>query len=506
MSKRQTGSGPTVRVTVGSRGGREVFRAAREAADGGVDIRQVGPTGATHREPLVAMTLDGRTAMYGGVTPSGVRGLLGSFPDELLEPPAEAIGEGDALPLPSEGPLATGERRVLARCGCVDPTDTSPVGDTDPDTLESIARQTGVLGRGRADAADGPVVEAWDEAREADGDPVVVVNGNDADPNADADRLLLESDPASVLDGAFAIAEVVDATDVVVFIGDRHGIARSRLGALSDALAESEAPVGPGDFEVVTGPNDFEVGEPTMALEALEGNDRIEARRRPPGPATYGLYGRPTVVHTPRTLAQLRELVRAEAAKDHVGAPDDPGTRLVTVCGDSHRATVELPTDASLSGALDAVDSSGPGGRQEFEMACVGGQFGGLTRSLDVPASADAMAAADLGENGVVELFDDSRCAVAFAGRRARFAEERNCGRCVPCREGSKQLQEKLRDVYDGEYDAAGLRELLRSMRDTSICRFGVAAARPARTAIEEFEPEFLAHADGRCPSGECEP
>lgn len=505
MSKGKTEAGPTVRVTVGSRGGGEVFRVAREAADESVDVRQVGPTGATHREPLVAMTLDGRTAVYGGVTPSGIRGLLGPFPDELLEPPAEAVGEGHALPRPSAGPLATGERRVLARCGWADPTDPTPVGDTEPDALESVARETDVLGRGRADAADGAVVEEWDEAREADGDPVVVVNGNDADPNADADRLLLESDPASVLDGAFAVAEVVGAADVVVFLGERHGVARSRLGELSDALAASESSVRPGDFEVATGPDDFEVGEPTMALEALEGNDRIEARRRPPGPATYGLYGRPTVIHTPRTLAQLRELVRAEAAKDHVGAPDDPGTRLVTVCGDSPRATVELPTDASLSRALDAVEDLGPAGGVEFEMACVGGQFGGVTRSLDVPANADAMAAADLADNGIVELFDDSRCAVAFAGRRARFAEERNCGRCVPCREGSKQLQEKLRDVYDGEYDAAGLRELLRSMRDTSICQFGVAAARPTRTAMDEFEPEFLAHADGRCPSGECE-
>ncbi|NHN49134.1 NADH dehydrogenase FAD-containing subunit [Halostella sp. JP-L12] len=506
MPKRTEGAGPTVRVTVGSRGGGDVFRAAREAADAGVDVRQVGPTGATWREPLVAMTRDGRTAVYGGVTPTGVRGLLNPFPDELLEPPAETVGDGDALPWPSEGPLAAGERRVLARCGWVDPTDPAPMGETDPEALKSVARETGVRGRGRADAADGPVVEEWDEAREADGDPVVVVNGNDADPNADADRLLLESDPASVVDGALAVADVVGATDVVAFLGERHDLARSRLDALKENLKSSTVSVGPGTFEVATGPDAFEVGEPTMALEALEGNDRIEARRRPPGPATYGLYGRPTVVHTPRTVAQLREAVRAEAAKDHVGAPDDPETWLVTVCGDSPRATVELPTDASLSRALDAVDRPGPSDGLDFEMACVGGQFGGLTRSLDVPANADAMAAADLGENGVVELFDGSRCAVAVAGRRARFAEERNCGRCVPCREGSKQLQEKLRDVYDGDYDAAGLRELLRSMRDTSLCQFGVAAARPTRTAMDEFEPEFLAHADGRCPSGECEP
>jgi NADH-quinone oxidoreductase subunit F len=94
---------------------------------------------------------------------------------------------------------------------------------------------------------------------------------------------------------------------------------------------------------------------------------------------------------------------------------------------------------------------------------------------------------------------------VAFAGERARFAEEENCGRCVPCREGSTQLTELLREVYEGSYRPEALRELMGVMESTSICAFGVDAPRPVRTAMAEFEQEFEAHAAGRCPAGDCE-
>ena len=104
----------------------------------------------------------------------------------------------------------------------------------------------------------------------------------------------------------------------------------------------------------------------------------------------------------------------------------------------------------------------------------------------------------------MVELLGERRCLVALVGERARTASEENCGRCVPCREGSKQLTELLREVYDGDYDGAGIRELGRVMRRTSICDFGSEAPRPVLTAMNAFEEEFSAHADGRCPAGVC--
>jgi NADH-quinone oxidoreductase subunit F len=242
-------------------------------------------------------------------------------------------------------------------------------------------------------------------------------------------------------------------------------------------------------LRVETGPDEYRAAEPTMALEALEGNNRLEARLRPPGPAEVGLDGRPTAIHTPRTRAQV------------VGALDDDPTRLVTVDGDvAAPATVELPTGATLADAAGAVDPE-----RSVRAACVGGEFGGLTADLDVSLTVESLTGADLGTEGVVELLAEGRCSVAFAGERARFAEEENCGRCVPCREGTQQLTALLREVYEGSYRADALDELIGVMASSSICAFGVDAPRPVRTAMAEFEREFEAHAAGCCPAGACD-
>jgi NADH-quinone oxidoreductase subunit F len=235
-----------------------------------------------------------------------------------------------------------------------------------------------------------------------------------------------------------------------------------------------------------------------MALEALEGSDRLEARLRPPGPTAHGLFGRPTLVHTPRTLATVREVARRPESFDVDAA--DPGTRLVTASGDVDAvATVELPTSGTLAAAAAAVALD-----DGHAFACVGGRFGGLTDSLAVAPSAPALAAAGLGTDGGVEFHAEGTCPVALVGRRARLASEDNCGRCVPCREGSTQLTGLLRDVYGGDFDDDAIRELCRTMRVSSVCDFGRHAVRPTLTAMAAFETDFRAHADGRCPAGAC--
>lgn len=487
----------TLRVTVDA-DGEATLDAAREAASA-VAVRETGPVGVAALDPLCLATRDGRTAFHPRASPDRVETLLatledGGVPTEGASAVVDHAADASALPLPAEGPLAVGDRQVLGRCGWVDPTvppaeRASDRAATDPASVRDRVESVGVLGRGRADAAtDAPVAGAWERAHAADGDPAVVVSGHEADPLVDGDRLLLSGAASEVLDGALAVAGAVGATDVVVVVpDDRAGDRVERAAGTFDA-----------GIDVVAGPDSFLAGEPTVALEALEGSDRLEARRTPPGPAEYGLYGRPTVLHTPRTAAAVRAAVLGDVPGRDAA---DPGTRLVTVGGDvAAPATVELPTDVPLSRALAAVEGDGAG------LFCVGGRFGGLTRSLDVPASAPALSGADLGTNGAVEVLGEGRCPVAAAGERARFAREENCGRCVPCREGSVQVHELLREVYEGRFPDDELRELGRTMRATSACGFGVAAARPVLTAIEEFERAFRAHAEGRCPAGECEP
>ncbi|WP_306057440.1 NADH-ubiquinone oxidoreductase-F iron-sulfur binding region domain-containing protein [Natronococcus wangiae] len=508
-----------IRVSAGSRSRRREQRALddiRSAADE-ARVIETGPTGIRSLEPLVLLTRDDRTAFYPAPVTGRLESLVetlerGDLPTDDAAAVVEHDSEPSSLPTPDDGPLSVGRRRVLGRCGWIEPASVpdetaAELASDRPDDARSRVRDVGLLGRGRGDwSTDEPVTDEWElasEAADADDarDPVVVVNANDSDDRNETDRILLEAAPGEVLDGALAVAELVGAEDVVVYCNEADDRARERVHEAARAAEETlherlDRETRP---EVVVGPNRYIAGEPTMALEAMEGNDRLEARLRPPTPAEHGLYGRPTVIHTPRTMAQIR---RAMLRPEEFDADDaDPGTRLVTVTGDvDATATVELPTGGTLADVREAVEIDG-----QFKMACVGGQFGGFTRSLSHSPSAAGLASAGLGTEGVVELLNDDRCVLATAGRRANFAMEENCGRCVTCREGTQELTNMLRDVYDGEYQDVKIRELTRVMRETSICDFGRSAIRPAVTGMREFETEVAAHTDGRCPSGECE-
>jgi NADH-quinone oxidoreductase subunit F len=515
----RTDGNVVVRVSAGSRCRRRTRRVLDElrAAADDVNVVETGPTGIRGWEPLVVATRDDRSAFYPAAAAGDLDSLIetlerGGFPTDDAAAVVKHDPEPESLPTPETGPLSVGTRRTLGHCGWIEPASApeesaAELASDRPDDVLSTIRSLGLLGRGRGDwSTDEPVVEEWTLARELgeanddERDPVVVVNANDSDERNATDRTLLEAVPGEVLDGAVAVAELVGADDVVVYCNEADERAgecvREAVRAAEDRLL--------GDLgretlpEIVVGPNQYIAGEPTMALEAMEGNDRLEARLRPPSPAEHGLYGRPTIIHTPRTLAQVRRAMLHPEAFDADDA--DPGTRLFTVGGDVDApATVELRTGASLAAVREAVETEG-----RFKMACVGGQFGGFTRSLEHSPSAPALAGAGLGTEGVIELLNDDRCVLATAGRRSNFAMEENCGRCVTCREGSKQLTHMLRDIYHGTYDDGTIRELTRVMGETSICDFGRSAIRPAATGMREFETEITAHTEGRCPSGEC--
>ncbi|MDF9748523.1 NADH-ubiquinone oxidoreductase-F iron-sulfur binding region domain-containing protein [Natrinema salsiterrestre] len=495
------GGPPIVRVSaaVAADRGDRISTAARDAADS-VRVVRTGPTGIAELEPLVLATDGGLTGFFHSPSPSTVRDLVTELESgEVPTARADAIVEHDAdtrsLPIPDNGPLSTGHRLVLGPCGWVDPLDPADYALSPTERDAGGSADAGIIARGRGDAvADEPAADAWERARETDGDPVVVVNVNESDGRQQADRTLLAGAPIAVLDGVAAVAEYVGAEDAVIYLNERETELQHHVRQAVDAV-EDELSVAP---DVVAGPDEYRAGAPTAALEVMEGADRIEPRRQPPTPAEYGLYGRPTVVHTPRTFAQIQRALRTPKSLD-AEAPD-PGTRLVTVTGDVETpATVELDSGTTLEATRDAVSMNG-----SFKMACVGGVFGGITTDLDVRPTASSLTAAGLGTDGVVELLSDDRCAVATAGKRARFASEENSGRCVPGREGTKQLTELLREIYRGSFESDEIRELGRVMARSSNCQIGTRAPRPVVTAMDEFEPEFRVHADGRCPNGTC--
>ncbi len=469
------------------------------------EVISVGSTGLPAIEPLVMVTERGTTALYTGCSPDRIREIVertvaeNTLADESAadgdETPDAVVEHDPATTRLPEAPIAgldTGVRQVLGGCGWrrpTDPADHEAAGGFGEYATESVLDVADTLcGRGWGDLChDDPVGETWETVRETDGDPAVVVNGH----GSAADTLLLASTPFDVLAGAVAAAETVGARGVIVYLSAADTNAIETVRTAAERYPDSAVAI-----DVVTGPDEYRAAEPTMALEAIEGNHRLEARLRPPGPETVGLHGRPTLIHTPRTLAQLSVALRAGDNRGEKNRRRER-TRLTTVDGDVETtATVELPETASLSSALDAVALTNGLGA-----ARVGGQFGGITADLDVAVDPESLAARDLGTEGAVHVLGDDRCVVEFVGRTAAFAAEENCGRCVPCREGTTQLVELLRAVYDGQYDAHKIEELVRVMSTSSICAFGVHAGRPVRTAMGEFEDAFESHANGRCPA-----
>ncbi|MFB6309924.1 MAG: NADH-ubiquinone oxidoreductase-F iron-sulfur binding region domain-containing protein [Salinirussus sp.] len=454
-----------------------------------VEVRPVGPTGVARHDPFVTATRDGVTACFTNCSPERATNVAakladGTVPTESAADVVEHEGEGRPdFELPG---FSVGTRRVLAGAGWerpASPQDYRKAGGFDTVTSDDILGSAATLrGRGWGDwHQDEPIVEHWRTLHSKDRSPAIVVNAH-----GDLDAFLCESVPLKILEGACLAAQVTNASRIIVYLSTEATAAVEHTEAAGAAYPEPPAPI-----TVETGPAVYRAGEPTMALEALEGNHRLEARLRTPGRLPM-LAGQPALVHTARTLAHLATSVRAGEAST---------TRVVSIGGDVPApATVELSTETPLSAALDAVENG-----EEFKAACVGGRFGGLTDTLDVRPTPDALSAADLGTEGSIELLGPDRCVLSFIGRRANFAAEANCGRCVPCREGSKQLVGLLRDVYDGDFEQEGISELVRTMHGASLCAFGVEAARPARTALEGFEWEVAAHADGRCPTGTCE-
>ena len=482
MMTRIPGETPVVRIAAAEPPG----DSAAQERDGDRAIVEVGSTGVPALEPLVLVTEGGETAYYTACSADRIDAIIDGTagdPDAVVEHDPETA----SLPAAPLSGLEAGRRRVLAGCGWRRPTspaDHEAAGGFEPIDPEAVLDVgTTLRGRGWGDLCqDEFVADTWETVRAADGDPAVVVNAH----GTAADTLLLSSVPFEVLEGAVAAGQAVGATRILVYASAADGRVVETARQAAEAYPECPIP-----FDVVTGPDRYRAAEPTMALEALEGNHRLEARLRPPGPETVGLHGQPTLLHTPRTLAQLSVARRAGAAQR---------TRLTTVDGDVETpATVETTEREPLSTALEAVTVEGT-----FKAARVGGRFGGLTDDLGVAADPTELAAADLGTEGALYVLNEGRCLVEFVGQTAQFAAEENCGRCVPCREGTSQLAGLLRELYDGSYPADDIEELLRVMSTSSICAFGVEAARPIRTAMATFESTFEAHADGRCPAGQC--
>lgn len=386
------------------------------------------------------------------------------------EPPAHEARPAGPIPRSSLVDPPAVLRHVLGR-------DVDPLADYDlPGGAEILERVLASGLRGRGGAAY-PTGQKWRVARDTPAaDRWVVCNGDEGDPGAYVDRLLLEEAPHSVLAGMVACARAIGAGRGVVFVRGEYPEAAQRMRAAVQ-VAEARGLLGELRVSVMRGAGSYVAGEETALLRAIEGL-RAEPWVKPPYPAERGLEGLPTVVQNVETLSLVPEIVRA-------GGAGAAGARRKAVClaGAIRRpGVVEIELGTPLRRVLEEAGGGAPEGRP-WKMALVGGPMGRVVPAaeLDVPLSYDGLPG--MGHGGVV-LLDTSVRARTLAEHLFTFAAAESCGNCAPCRIGTSQLASRP--------DRAGLERLMDTLEMGSLCGFGQGVPRPLRDLLRHFPSEMF--------------
>jgi NADH-quinone oxidoreductase subunit F len=535
-------------------GAMKVFEAlVREAADQGVDL-------------AVDLDLEERRSRDGLLTRSGCQGfcqmgpLLSVEPDGLLyckvrpgdlaEIVRETLVHGRAVerllyrdsatgsPCRGRGDIpfyARQRRTVLKACGSLDPEDIreylaqggyrAAARAFTAMTSEGVCREildSGLRGRG---GGGFPTGRKWELARIQPGPgKYVVCNGDEGDPGAFMDRAVMEGNPHAVLEGMLIAARAIGANEGYVYVRAEYPLAVARMRrAVRDAgnlglLGDDLFGTGLGfRIQVMEGAGAFVCGEETALLASIEGR-RGMPMPKPPFPAQRGLDGKPTVINNVETLATV-PLILAEgaAAFRAVGTAGSPGTKTFALTGHvRNTGLIEVPFGTTLRHIVDRVGGgvTGPDGAADpegFKAVQIGGPSGGcLTRDhLDLPMDFDQLTriGAMVGSGGLV-VMNRSTCMVQVARFFMQFTQNESCGKCVPCREGTRQMLALLDDIIEGRADAGTLpllATLAQNVKLGALCGLGKTAPNPVLSTLEHFRDEYEAHVLRKvCPSRQC--
>ncbi len=510
-----------------------VERAVREAGRG--TAKAVGCGGMCHREPLVEVVEDGRSVLYTRVTPEAVPAIVRRhlrprrlstrvrwLADSLRDDGASREAEG------VEAEAGTAPRVVLENCGRLDPSSLddalalgayealrSAATDLTPDEVVERISASGLRGRG---GAGFPTGRKWALARRQPAPRYVIANGDEGDPGAFMDRLVLESDPHRVVEGLALAAFAVGAEEGFFYVRAEYPLAVRRV---REAIRQAEERGLLGEralggrlrlrLEVREGAGAFVCGEETALVASLEGR-RGMPRLRPPYPAERGFRGRPTVINNVETLACVPWILRhGPEAFAAMGTASSKGTKVFALAGKvRHGGLIEVPMGATIREIVEELGGGVPGGRR-LKAVQLGGPSGGcLPASLgDTPVDYEALrrSGAIMGSGGLVVL-DDRDCMVDIARFFLRFTCDESCGKCTFCRIGTRRMLEILDRLCEGrgrEEDLANLEELADRVSRTSLCGLGQTAPNPVLTSLRYFREEFEAHVrDRRCPAGRC--
>ncbi len=364
------------------------------------------------------------------------------------------------------------------------------------DTAELIAevKKSNLRGRGGAGFNCGM---KWSFAAGAHADQkYVICNADEGEPGTYKDRLIMENDPHTLIEGMAICAQAIGATQGYIYLRGEYPFL---VGTLNTAIEQAKEKGLLKDFaiDVRSGAGAYVCGEETALIESIEGK-RGEPRFKPPYPPTEGLWSKPTIVNNVETFANIPVIIEKGAAwYAGIGNPAYPGTKVFTLTGDiNNRTFFEVPTNTTIREIVFQFGGGIPGGKK-FKAVQIGGTSGAFIPEslLDTPVAFDSMSAigATLG-SGATFVIDESRDIVDVAARIAGFFEHESCGKCAPCREGTARAAELMAKINEGRgssKDIALLEKLGTVMSYSCLCGLGQAAPAPVLTTIKHFKADY---------------
>ncbi len=419
-------------------------------------------------------------------------------------------------------------RLALRNCGAINPEDINEyiavegyqalakaLTEMTPDEVIQTVLDSGLRGRG---GAGFPTGRKWMFAKAPAPKKYVVCNADEGDPGAFMDRSILEGDPHTVIEAMAIAGYAIGADEGYVYVRAEYPIAVRRLQKAIDQAREvgllGKNILGTGfnfDMQIRLGAGAFVCGEETALLTSIEGN-RGEPRPRPPFPAVKGLFGKPTVINNVETYANIAQIIRKGADWfKATGTETSTGTKVFALGGKiKHTGLVEVPMGITLREIIYDIGGGIPGGKQ-FKAAQTGGPSGGCIPAinLDTPVDFNSLMAIGsmMGSGGMI-IMDEDNCMVDIAKFFLEFTVDESCGKCVPCRLGTRRMLDILTRITKGEGqdgDIEKLEALAEDLRTSALCALGQTAPNPVVSTLRYFRNEYEAHIyEKRCPAGAC--
>ena len=421
------------------------------------------------------------------------------------------------------------KRIALKNCGVIDPEQIDEYIAFDgykalekvltsmkPDEVIDVISKSGLRGRG---GAGFPTGKKWSFAKNEKSDQkYVICNADEGDPGAFMDRSILEGDPNCVLEAMAIAGYAIGANQGYIYVRAEYPIAVDRLkiainqareyGLLGKNIFNSGFDF---DIDIRLGAGAFVCGEETALLESIEGK-RGQPRVKPPYPASQGLFGKPTIINKVETLANVTKIILNGADWfASIGTENSKGTKVFALGGNVNNVgLVEVPMGTTLREIVFDIGGGIPNGRK-FKAAQTGGPSGGCipAEHLDTPIDYESLSSIGsmMGSGGLI-VMDDSKCMVDIARFYLDFTVSESCGKCTPCRIGTKRMLEILTKMCEGKGEADDLYKLellANSIKKSAICGLGQTAPNPVLSTMKYFKDEYIEHVSyNMCRAGQC--